>query len=63
MQTVHEQEMLTIDELAELHAHTGALIASGILNAHERSHIIQVRDRLDAAIRRQRLQQEQLVRR
>lgn len=63
MQTVHEQELLSIEELAELHTHTGALIASGILNSHERSHIIQVRDRLDAAIRRQRLRQEQMARR
>ena len=63
MQTVHEQELLSIEELAELHAHTGALIASGILNYHERSPIIQVRDRLDAAIRRQRLRQEQMARR
>ncbi|HLJ99631.1 MAG TPA: hypothetical protein VKU39_06950 [Streptosporangiaceae bacterium] len=63
MQTVHEQELLSIEELAELHAHTGALISSGILNSHERSHIIQVRDRLDAAIRRQRLRQQDMARR
>lgn len=62
MHTVHEQELLSIEELAGLHAHTGALIASGILNSHERSHIIQVRDRLDAAIRRQRQRQENLAR-
>lgn len=63
MSTVHEHEMFTVEELAELHAHTRVLIASGILNSHERAHLMELRDRIDAAIIRQRVAQQEVARR
>jgi hypothetical protein len=47
-------EPLSIDKLAALHAHAQALLSSGVLNGQERSHVVDVRDRLEVAIKRQR---------
>lgn len=52
LSTIHEAK--TIDQLAELHRHAQALISSGILDGHQRTHMLELCDRIDAAVARQR---------
>jgi hypothetical protein len=53
--TADRTTFMTVEELAAAKQHVNAVLASGILDQHERAHLIEVRNRAeDAVVRKSR---------
>ena len=50
-------DLCSIDELASAVRHARALMASGVPQPHERTHLAAICDRIDDAVRRKREQE------
>ncbi len=50
-------DLCGIDELASTGRHARALMASGVPEPHERTHLVAICDRIEDAIRRKRQQE------
>lgn len=53
---------MTADDLAAVKQHVNAVLASGILNQHERGHLIEVRNRVEEAVTRKSLEEPRPLR-
>jgi hypothetical protein len=52
--TTDRTALYSIDDLEIASQHVNAVLASGVLNQHERSHLFEVKDRIGEAITRKR---------
>lgn len=55
--TADRTALYSVDDLAAASQHVNAVLASGMLNQHERSHLLEVRTRIEEAVTRK--QQEE----
>ncbi len=56
-------DLRSIDELASAERHARALMASGVTEPHERTHLVAICDRIEDAVRRKREQEPIPIRR
>ena len=56
-------DLCSIDELASAERHARALMASGVTEPHERTHLVAICDRIEDAVRRKREQEPIPIRR
>jgi hypothetical protein len=52
----------SIDDLAAAARHVNGVLASGALNPHERSHLLDVRNRIEDAVTRKRQEEPRPLR-
>lgn len=50
--TADRTAFLSVEDLAAVKQHVNAVLASGLLNQHERAHMTEVRNRIDHAVTR-----------
>jgi AMMECR1 domain-containing protein len=48
--TADRTALYSIDDLTKARQHVNAVLASGVLDQHERSHLLEVKTRIDAAV-------------
>jgi hypothetical protein len=60
--TADRTALYSVDDLSAAHQHVNAVLASGALNRHERSHLLEVRDRIEEGIKRKRREEPRPLR-
>lgn len=50
--TADRTALYSVDDLAAVNQHVKAVLASGVLDQHERSHLLEVRTRIEEAVTR-----------
>ncbi len=50
--TADRTALYSIDDLTAARQHVSAVLASGVLNQHERSHLLEVKTRIEEAVTR-----------
>jgi hypothetical protein len=50
--TTDRTALYSIDDLTEARQHVNAVLAAGVLNHHERSHLLEVKTRIEEAVTR-----------
>lgn len=50
--TADRTTLYSIDDLTAARQHVNAVLASGVLNQHERSHLLEVKIRIEEAVTR-----------
>lgn len=50
--TADRTALYSIDDLTAARQHVNAVLASGVLNQHERSHLLEVKTRIEEAVTR-----------
>ena len=50
--TVDRTAFSSIDDLTTVKQHVNGVLASGVLNPHERAHLLEVRDRIEETVTR-----------
>lgn len=60
--TANRTAFYSIEDLATANQHVKAVLASGVLSPHERSHLIEVKDRIEGAVTRKRREEPRPLR-